>query len=293
MRKTLGSALIIGILILTSYLICYANGPGTTTASFLKIGVGARAAAMGEAFTAVASDGTSLYWNPAGLTQLKTKGISATYNSWFGEIKQGYLSLTLPLSKGTMGLGTDYVDMGKLEGRDVEGNPTGDFTARDTHIFIGYARKLKKSSWGLTVGWLQDVIKDDGKNAFLANIGFLCPLGNRFTLGVVAQNVGSKLGSDPLPLTFKVGAASKSKTLTLAVDVAKPQDNEIYYCLGAEWWPRNALALRVGHKTNQDIVQGLTAGIGYKSGRICLDYAYVPYGDLGESHIISLGMKFQ
>ena len=129
MRKILWSALIIGILILTLDLISYANGPGTTTASFLKIGVGARAAAMGEAFSAVASDGTSLYWNPAGLTQLKTKEISATYNSWFEEIKQGYLSLTFLSSRGTMGLGINYVDMGKLEGRDVEGNPTGDFTA--------------------------------------------------------------------------------------------------------------------------------------------------------------------
>ncbi len=129
MRKTLWSALIIGILILTPSLISYANGPGTTTASFLKIGIGARAAAMGEAFTAVASDGTSLYWNPAGLTQLKTKQVSAAYNSWFEEIKQGCLSLTFPISRGTMGFGANYVDMGKLEGRDVEGNPTGDCTA--------------------------------------------------------------------------------------------------------------------------------------------------------------------
>ena len=152
MRKTLWSVVIIEILILT---------PGTTTASFLKIGVGARAAAMGEAFTAVASDGTSLYWNPAGLRQLKTKEFSATYNSWFEEIKQGYLSLTFPASIGTIGFGANYVDMGTLEGRDVEGNPTGDFTASDTHIFIGYARKLKKSSWGMTLGWLQGIIKDD------------------------------------------------------------------------------------------------------------------------------------
>ncbi len=158
MRKTLCRALIIGILVLTLSLISYANSPGTTTASFLKIGVGARAAAMGEAFTALASDGTSLYWNPAGLTQLRTKEILATYNSWFEEIGQGYLSLTFPTSRGVMGLGVNYVDMGKLEGRDVEGNPTGDFTASDTHLFLGYAKKLKKSSWGLTVGWLQVIM---------------------------------------------------------------------------------------------------------------------------------------
>ena len=292
MRKTSSSALIIGILILTLNLICYANGPGTTTASFLKIGVGARATAMGEAFTAVASDGTSLYWNPAGLTQLKTKEFSAAYNSWFEEIKQGYLSLTFPTARGTMGLGMNYVDMGKLEGRDVEGEPTGDFTASDTHIFIGYARKLKKSSWGLTLGWLQDRIKNDTKSAFLGNIGLLYPLGKRLTLGAVVQNMGSQLANDPLPLTLKIGIALSRGTLTLAADLAKPKDNDLYWCLGAEWWIREILVLRAGYKTNQDIGEGWSAGLGFKLKKSHLDYAYVPYGDLGNTHRISLGTKF-
>ncbi len=292
MRKISSSVVIIGILILTLNLIGYANGPGTTTAGFLKIGVGARAASMGEAFTALADDGTSLYWNPAGLIQIKQRELSATYNLWFQGISQGYVSFGFPCLGGSVGLGANYVDMGHIEGRDEQGNPTGDFGASDVHLFAGYADKFKNISWGITVGWLKDTIQKDTKTTFLGNIGLLYPLSERFTLGAVAQNMGSELGTDPLPLTFKIGAASKSETLTLAVDVAKPQDNEIYYCLGAEWWLRNVLALRVGYKTNQDIGQGLTAGMGYKFGRICLDYAYVPYGDLGDTHRISLGMKF-
>jgi len=292
MRKTLWSALIIGILILTFNLICYANGPGTTTASFLKIAVGARAAAMGEAFTAIANDGTALYWNPAGLTELEEREFSATYNNWFEGISQGYLGLIFLSLRGTFGFGINYMDMGKIEGRDEAGNPTGDFGASDIHLSAGYANKFKNISWGITAGWLKDKIEKDTETTFLGNIGFLYPVSDRLTLGAVAQNIGSKLGSDPLPLTFKVGAASKLKALTLALDIAKPSDNEIYYCLGAEWWLREVVALRVGYKTNQDIGQGLTAGLGYKFGRICLDYAYVPYGDLGDTHRISLGMKF-
>jgi len=292
MRKILWSAVIIGILILASGLVCYANGPGTTAAGFLKIGVGARASAMGEAFTALADDGTSLYWNPAGLTQLKTKEISVTYNSWFEGINQGYLGYIFPSSKGTIGLGTNYVDMGKIEGRDEEGNPTGNFGASDVHLFVGYADKLKNISWGITAGWLQDKIKEDKENAFLGNIGFLYPISKRFNLGIVAQNIGSKLGNDPLPLTFKVGVASKSKTLNFALDIAKPQDDEVYYCFGTEWWAGKALALRAGYKTNQDIGEGITAGIGLKIDKTTLDYAYVPYGDLGNTQRISLEIKF-
>lgn len=292
MRKIVWSAVIIGISILPFNLICYADGPGTTTANFLKIGVGARPAAMGEAFTVLADDATSLFWNPAGLIQIKQRELSATYNLWFQGISQGYVSFGFPSLGGTVGLGVNYVDMGDIEGRDEQGNPTGDFGASDVHLFAGYADKFKNISWGITVGWLKDTIDKDTKTTFLGNIGLLYPLTERFTLGVVAQNIGSKLGSDLLPLTLKVGAASKLEALTFALDIAKPQDNEIYYCLGAEWWLGNVLALRVGYKTNQDIGQGLTAGLGYKFGRICLDYAYVPYGDLGDTHRISLGIRF-
>jgi len=292
MRKIVWSAVIIGISILPFNLICYADGPGTTATSFLKIGVGARATAMGEAFTALADDGTAFYWNPAGLAQIEKIEVSTMYNMHFQAINQGYISLASPLLEGVIGLGINYVDMGQIEGRDEYGNPTGNFGASDIHLFGGYANKLKNICWGLTAGWLQDKIKQDKKSSFLGSIGLLYSLNKYLTLGVVAQNIGSRLGSDPLPLTFKIGAASKLKALTFALDIAKPQDNEIYYCLGAEWWLGNVLALRVGYKTNQDIGQGLTAGLGYKFGRICLDYAYVPYGDLGNTHRISLGIRF-
>ena len=37
---------------------------GTSTANFLKIGMGARVASMGDAGSAVVSDATALFWNP-------------------------------------------------------------------------------------------------------------------------------------------------------------------------------------------------------------------------------------
>ena len=51
------------------------SGTGTTAAAFLKIGVGARALAMGEACATQAEDITALYWNPAGLARLQSPQI--------------------------------------------------------------------------------------------------------------------------------------------------------------------------------------------------------------------------
>lgn len=290
MRKALASILILGVLMLPA--ICHANGPGTTAASFLEIGIGARPTAMGDAYTALSSDGTSLYWNPAGLTYLKTREISAAYNSWFGGIRQGYLSFALPLSHGCVALGTNYVDMGKIDGRDEMGNPTGDFTCSDTHVFFGYANRFKNISWGVTVGWLQDAIGEDKKNTFLGTLGFLYPVTNSATVGIAAQNIGSRLGEDPLPLTLRAGVSAKFENITLAHDVVKPKDDEMYYCFGAEWDLGSSFALRAGYKTNQDIGEGITAGVGFKMERTRVDYAYVPYGDLGSTHRISFGIKF-
>ena len=46
---------------------------GTYSAQFLKIGVSARAAGMGSAYTAVANDATAIYWNPAGMAAVRPR----------------------------------------------------------------------------------------------------------------------------------------------------------------------------------------------------------------------------
>jgi hypothetical protein len=48
---------------------------GTSSLEFLKIGVGARAEGMGEAFVSVANDPSALYWNPAGIGSLLRREI--------------------------------------------------------------------------------------------------------------------------------------------------------------------------------------------------------------------------
>ena len=289
MRKKLVISLI-GSLLVLSGSATYAAGPGTTAANFLKIGVGARAVAMGEAFTAIADDATALYWNPAGLSQLKKGGLSVSYNSWFADVSQGYISLTFPALGGTVALGANYLDAGKIEGYDAQGNPTGDFTASSFQANLGYAVG-DSLSFGLAAGMLQDTIEDSKKTAYLGTVGVLLK-GASFSLGISAQNLGQNLGEDPLPFILKAGVGARWGSLILAADVGMPQDNDTYFCAGGEWWLGGIFALRAGYKTGQDIGPGYTAGIGFKTNSFSLDYAYVPYDDLGTTHRVSLGIGF-
>ena len=292
MRKILLKAAILGSLILIPSFSSFASDVGTTAANFLKIGIGARATAMGGAYTALADDGSALYWNPAGLAQIENTEILAMYNMHFQEINQGYFSLTFPFLGGTLGLGANYVDMGQIEGRDEEGNPTGEFSASDVQASFGYTQKIfSKLMFGLSIGTLQETIAGDKKSTYLGNVGLLFS-SKSFSLGLVCQNIGPDLGEDPLPLTYRGGIVLKLRALSIAADVVKAIDDDMYFCAGLEWWIGNILALRAGYRTNQDIGSGTSYGIGLKISKIDLDYAYVPYGDLGDIQKISLGIKF-
>ena len=52
---------------------------GTTAAKFLSIGIGARANAMGGAFTSLPKDASSMYWNPAGIADIVNYQAIFTY----------------------------------------------------------------------------------------------------------------------------------------------------------------------------------------------------------------------
>ena len=59
---------------------------GTTAAAFLKIDSGTRPMAMGGAFTGLANDVNTLFWNPAGLTSIEFREFSAMQNFSIADI---------------------------------------------------------------------------------------------------------------------------------------------------------------------------------------------------------------
>src|SRR5438876_1609902 len=61
---------------------------GTFDGQFLKIEVGARAAAMGGAFVGVADDATSLFWNAAGIARIDPdrSELSLNHATWPAEL---------------------------------------------------------------------------------------------------------------------------------------------------------------------------------------------------------------
>jgi len=130
-------------------------------------------------------------------------------------------------------------------------------------------------------------------------------------IGFVAQNLG--MTSDELmPMNFRFGGGYIAQDLftpggrgTAALDLLIPIDNDVKVSLGAEYaylTQNTKVAARIGYKIGTEIkdfdaLAGLTVGAGFsiRAAGIMeyqLDYAFVPYGELGSTHRVALTVTF-
>ena len=94
-----------------SPVVLQAASAGSSTANFLKIGIGARGAAMGEAQSAISNDVTASYWNPAGLAPLRYQEISLMHYALVEGIRYEQASFALPTVKnGTFAMGLSLMN---------------------------------------------------------------------------------------------------------------------------------------------------------------------------------------
>src|ERR1035437_9388035 len=76
---------------------------GTEGASFLDIPVGAGPAALGSAYTALATNAYAPTWNPAGLARLSGTEVAAQHLSYLESMNYEYLSFVHPLKPADSG----------------------------------------------------------------------------------------------------------------------------------------------------------------------------------------------
>lgn len=256
---------------------------GTSGAQFLKIGVGARAAGMGYAFTAVANDATALYWNPAGIAWFNKSKANVSYADWFADIKYNYVGVAFPFSgNSAIGLQVIGLSMGDMEETTLE-SPEGtgrNFSASDLALGVTYARRMTdKVSLGLTVKMIHQSIWEMTANAFAIDAGTTYKPSSRVTVAMNISNLGTSTRftggnltqRDPLPndtqiitnksletfyyelpTTFRIAAAyqtvqTENFSLLTSVDGVHWNDNYEQLNLGFEFTFLGVFALRGGY----------------------------------------------
>lgn len=171
---------------------------GTAAAQFLKIGVGARAMGMGETFAAVANDVTTLYWNPAGITNLKSISVGVSHSQWFAEIYHNYAGMVIPLGEDdALGISATSLTTGEQEVTTVE-QPDGTgiyYNVNDVAFGLTYARALTdRFSVGLTVKYIQQSAYNESANTVAIDLGTYLRTGfHNLVIAMCVSNFGGNM----------------------------------------------------------------------------------------------------
>ncbi|MFH1725134.1 MAG: PorV/PorQ family protein [Elusimicrobiota bacterium] len=314
-------------LLAAAFLLClplsaFSAGPGTSAATFLKLGFGARPLALGEAFVAMADDVSAVHYNPAGLAvppALHAPGGYELLASHAMHIQDIRLS-QMGLLRRPFGFAATHLSLGGIERRTYESaQPEGTFGASDLAMSVSYGRKLGFVGLGATGKFIRQTIGEYSATAYAADFGAL----RRFkrwpvSVGASLVNLGTKvrfIGQGfPLPLTFRMGATvgmTKRFPHALSLELDFPRDNAPVLRLGVEYLGFGPFALRAGYRTMSggqreaalgralgseapglSEFYGMFLGSGFRSKFGSFDYTLLPYGELGNAHRFSLSVRF-
>ncbi len=304
MKIPYGLAVVVLVLLSVS-MPSRAADPGTTGANILNFGVGARAIAMGEAYTSLADDVSSLYWNPAGIALLNQSEASFMYNQSLKDLTYNHAAVGMPLENGGLGASLSYLNFGSINGFDSQGNPTGNVNAYSGVATFGGALLGDTWSLGANVKGVQTALADMKVDGVAFDFGgnVIYPKevlgGSTLRLAAAVRNLGPGMTflqqTDPFPTEWRIGISALqmlNRKLTLSMDYGKRRDEDGSVYGGAEYWPCPYVALRTGYAGSHAEGSGLRAGIGLRFKSISFDYAYSNYGDLGLTSRYELSYRF-
>jgi hypothetical protein len=265
--------------------------------------VSARAAAMGSAFVGIADDASAILSNPAGLASLSGGGIALLSQFGWVDTFQETAVLGLPLGDlGGIGFAGSFFNFGTVEGRDESGSLAPDYSNYRVAVQAGWGRDLiRELSLGLAFRGVQQTMAGSAYSFFSPELGILLkPLaGLKIGLDYIHPGVGNSTAG-PLAATFRSGASwawqLDSSTRLLTAVGTQIQTNEMDYIQGGlEFSYLSQFFVRGGYQAPFQGVgySGFSMGGGLALAGFTLDYAYSPYGVLGNTHRFSIGYPFQ
>ena len=295
---------------------------GISTAQFLKIGVGSRSAALGDAFVAVDNDASALYWNPAGLVQFNQDQIIFSHNQWVVDINHDFLGAVYHLD-ATNAVGVAVTSLSTPDMQvTTEFAPFGTgqyFSYRDLAFAVSYSRKMTdKFSFGGTIRYIDETLANLKMRGVMIDLGTYYWTGLGTTrFAVTVSNFGNQLAPDGKvvlvgkreksdwqafspPTIFRIGFAfepyqSEDNRITTSVQLNHPNDNSENVSAGAEYSWKNIVFLRGGYKFNvdeQNFSFGFGVNIPIRIAYCAVDYSYSNFTRLGNAQRFSIILGF-
>ncbi len=243
----------VGFLIIAAVLVFTAVVQGSTASViWMTITPGARSNGMGEAFTAISSDATASYWNPAGLAfaNQDKQEITLQHSNWLPQLADDLYYEYLGYSNyiegwGGVGGNITFMSMGEQLETTSSGQELGQFYSYGIAATGSFGTEVAPGvGVGLGLKFIYDHLyyKDSGKGtSFAADLGVLYRLPmdqigldniGQINIGASLTNLGPNMSyggntdNNPLPRTFRMGIAytpldSHLTRLNCAADYSK------------------------------------------------------------------------
>jgi len=298
--------------------------------SWLETPIGARSAAMGQAFVSLGEGGYGQLHNPAGMADLKHRQFTTSYRAMKIDRQLTYAAVAFPLpEQAAFGLSWLYADYGNVAVRGPGGklDENGKDIGQDEHQFgVTFAKRFSsRVAVGALVSYYQWKLDNITTNSVLFNVGAIFYVDNflhdretmgegLFTdiqIGLAIKSVGSAFiintadffgqgtnrGSTlsyEIPRKGVLGISGRTLdgSLLLATDVEIHETFGPRLRFGGEYELTEQLTLRTG-LNNGSFAAG--AGFKFDLGKtpLLIDYAFQGsrVGE-GSEHIISIDLSF-
>lgn len=298
---------------------------------FLSVSPDARAAGMGDAYTAMKVASTAMFYNPATMAYFDRKiHVAAGQVKWIADVNYNMGSVAYNTNYGVFGLSMVSVDYGDFE-RTIRADTEQGFLDVGTYspsawaFGVGYARaitdrfsvganiKFAKQSLGagpISAQGSIPVTKDFEESSIIVDFGVLYWTGYKsLSLALNTKNFSQENKyseeSFELPLTFRMGLVmdfadftsldKEAHSIIVSVDTERPRDFSEQIKFGIDYTIMKTLSLRAGYVAPTD-EQGISLGVGFGrdlgSMNLRVDYAYTDFGVFSKVNRLTLQAGF-
>jgi len=298
---------------------------------FLNIASDARAVGMGEAYIALPDDVNIMNYNPSGLGFLNINQLSFMHIEWLVDMQYEYTAYAHPIGKiGTAGVNFRYLHYPAFDYINSEGNSKGKINGNDIAATLGFGTKPGLpgiDAMGINIKYIKTTLEDYDFESAAVDIGLLQNhqiFNKTIYSGFAIRNIGinyKKIGPEPISLPMDIAFGVSSEILNVmtfnypfSITIAGELVSEI---ISKEQLPlkihfgietsflNDFIFLRYGNKFGYSttdfcfsigITHKLSQAIIAKKYKITdidleLNYAIVPYENMGINHYISLNIK--
>lgn len=300
-------------------------GAGTTGANLLKVGVGPRVLAMGDATAALPGDLSAIAANPALLSAIGSRAFMAMYWPGAGGLRTEYVSYSpslrwLGVSRGQAALTVLYRTLPDIDNvadwpRAAPVPGEAPVAVNDGMLMISAGHPVGEAGGhaGVNVKVFNSALGETRATSFAIDAGALLRVTGVKDMhyGVSVLNLGSPIKHESagewLPLAVRGGLSWQRPIyphrLSLAADATVNIEQDIRGGAGIEWLQAGRLALRAGGSAGRYRAASFGVGAGWRLRSTLLgpeaeyhfDYAYLPFAFLAghePTHAFSIYVRF-